>query len=146
MKRINFQQVILGMIFLVFFNSCTKDECQISPNDTGLEASVRSEESILIETTEYIHNGTEVKKGDQIRETETTNELIGYQGNNYVFDNDTLLRNWTLEYTDRTRIREVLDSMNYLKTFADTPDNLDLKKPFNGEAYVRYYPFRKMYL
>jgi hypothetical protein len=50
------------------------------------------------------------------------NVVIGYNGQNYVFDDDALLRNWTFGNSDRTRTRQVLDSINYFKTLENTID------------------------
>lgn len=86
--------------------------------------------------------------GNQITETETMNVIIGYNGDNYVFDNDQALHLWTYSDSDRFRMREVLDSINYLQTFQNMPggeDEVIEKLPFGGWLFEDYDMKGKMW-
>lgn len=120
MRNLIFFSFVLGLSFILLMSSCNKNESDAQLKDS-LQAEIRTSNDILNPTATYIYNGI-AKTGNQITESETMNVIIEYNGQNYVFDNDISLRNWTFGNSDRTRIRQVLDSINYFKTLENDPN------------------------
>ena len=117
MRRIIFYLFIL--LFGIGFSSCEKEVNGNFDPSTQL----RSEEGdILNASMTYIHNGLEGKLGSSIIESEFLSVIYNYNGANYVFDNDALLRQWTYGADDRTNIRNTLDTMVYYQSFENKPN------------------------
>lgn len=116
--------ILLIFVSIMFIaNSCTKEN-ELSNLDQKID--MRGSNNLLNPDSTYIHNGLDFELGSQITESDNTSIIYGYNSNNYVFDNDSLLRSWTFGSSDRTRTREVLDSINYLKTFENVDGGEDL--------------------
>lgn len=120
MRNFRLFNLFIGLCVLLLVSSCDKNEID-NQSQAANEVKTRTGNEVLDANTIYFHEGV-AKYGSQITELETMNVIIGYNGHNYVFDNDASLRSWTFGNSDRTRTREVLDSINYFKTLENDPN------------------------
>lgn len=135
MKKVIFFISTFFMISLI--TAClheTSDETLVKPM-TNTE--FRSSNDILHPDSTYNHNGTSNKLGRDITESDSMSVIYGYGGSTYVFDGDAVLRSWTSGNVDRSRIREVVDTMNLLKLYENEP---------NGEEDVQAFILPKGWL
>ncbi len=83
---------------------------------------LRSSNDLLHPDSFYYYNDISFELGQDIVETDTMSVIYGYNDTIFVFDGDVSLRRWTFKKADRTRMREVIDTMQFLKSFENQPN------------------------